>query len=89
MGRPSHGADSVGLFVGRDAVVEFLTAFWDEQTDQRRHIFTNVVVSDLTGTSGVVHTYLLLTSSTPTKRTQCAGSGRAMLGRYRSILPNP
>ena len=49
---------------GRDALVEFLTAFWDEQTDQRRHIFTNVVVSDLTGTSGVAHAYLLLTAST-------------------------
>ncbi|MDH3684383.1 MAG: nuclear transport factor 2 family protein [Acidimicrobiia bacterium] len=58
------GIDSVGPPMGRDAVVEFLTAFWDEQTDQRRHIFTNVVVSDLTGTSGVAHAYLLLTAST-------------------------
>lgn len=58
------GTDSVGPFVGRDAVVEFLTAFWDEQSDQRRHIFTNVVVSDLTATSGVAHAYLLLTAST-------------------------
>ena len=45
-------------------MVEFLTAFWDAQTDQRRHTFTNVVVSDLTGTSGVAHAYLLLTAST-------------------------
>jgi len=58
------GTDSVGPLMGRDAVVEFLTAFWDEQTDQRRHIFTNVVVSDVTEASGVVHAYLLLTAST-------------------------
>lgn len=58
------GTDSVGPFVGREAVVEFLTAFWDEQTDQRRHVFTNVVVSDLTDRTGVAHAYLLLTAST-------------------------
>lgn len=58
------GIDSVGPFVGREAVVDFLAAFWDEQTDQRRHIFTNVVVSDLTATSGVAHAYLMLTAST-------------------------
>jgi hypothetical protein len=37
---------------------------WDEQTDQRRHIFTNVVVSDLSGSEGVAHAYLMLTAST-------------------------
>ena len=58
------GADVVGPFVGRDALVEFLTGFWDEQTDQRRHIFTNVVVSDITETTGVAHAYLMLTAST-------------------------
>ncbi|MDA3040542.1 MAG: nuclear transport factor 2 family protein [Actinomycetota bacterium] len=57
------GNNGVGPLLGRDAVVEFLTAFWDEQTDQRRHIFTNVVVSDLTATAGVAHAYLLLTAS--------------------------
>lgn len=58
------GADTVGPFEGRDAVVDFLTAFWDEQDDQRRHIFTNVVVGDLAGSTGVAHAYLLLTAST-------------------------
>jgi nuclear transport factor 2 (NTF2) superfamily protein len=57
------GTDRVGPFTGRDAVVEFLTDFWDDQTDQRRHIFTNVVVSDLTGSDAVAHAYLLLTAS--------------------------
>ena len=58
------GTDDVGPFVGRDALVEFLASFWDEQTDQRRHIFTNVVVSDITDTTAVAHAYLLLTAST-------------------------
>lgn len=58
------GTESVGPFLGRDAVVEFLATFWDEQTDQRRHIFTNVVTSDLTETTGVAHAYLMLTAST-------------------------
>jgi hypothetical protein len=57
------GADQVGPFVGRDAVVAFLAGFWDVQTDQRRHIFTNVVVDDLTGTTATAHAYLLLTAS--------------------------
>ena len=58
------GTDGVGPFTGRDAVVEFLSAFWDEQTDQRRHIFTNVVVSDLSDWAAVAHAYLMLTAST-------------------------
>ncbi|MFT7598758.1 MAG: hypothetical protein ACI8TP_001682 [Acidimicrobiales bacterium] len=58
------GIDGVGPFVGREAVVEFLASFWDEQTDQRRHIFTNVVVSNLSETTGVAHAYLMLTAST-------------------------
>ncbi|MGF1595697.1 MAG: nuclear transport factor 2 family protein [Acidimicrobiales bacterium] len=58
------GSDRVGPHEGRDAVTAFLTAFWDVQTDQRRHIFTNVVVSEQTATAAVAHAYLLLTAST-------------------------
>ena len=57
------GLDQVGPFEGRDAVVAFLAEFWDIQTDQRRHIFTNIVVEDLTGGTAVAHAYLLLTAS--------------------------
>jgi SnoaL-like domain len=58
------GADQVGPYEGRDAVVTFLTDFWAVQTDQRRHIFTNVVVTEVTGSAAVAHAYLLLTAST-------------------------
>jgi hypothetical protein len=58
------GGEAVGPFTGRDAVVEFLVGFWAIQTDQRRHIFTNVVVDELGPSEAVAHAYLLLTAST-------------------------
>jgi hypothetical protein len=64
VGGLGHGGEGVGPFEGRDAVVEFLTGFWTVQTDQRRHIFTNVVVDELTGDGAVAHAYLLLTAAT-------------------------
>jgi len=57
------GTDQVGPFVGREVIVSFLTDFWAEQTDQRRHIFTNVIVDDLTDETAVAHAYLTLTST--------------------------
>ena len=57
------GGDRVGPFEGRDTLVSFLTDFWAVQTDQRRHIFTNVVVDLITETDAVAHAYLLLTAS--------------------------
>lgn len=57
------GVDRIGPFEGRDAVVDFLTEFWAEQTDQRRHIFTNVIVDDLAGDGAVAHAYLTLTAT--------------------------
>ena len=58
------GGDRVGPFEGREAVVSFLADFWAIQTDQRRHIFTNVVVDDLAADRAVAHAYLLLTATT-------------------------
>lgn len=57
------GVHAVGPLHGRSAVSDFLSGFWDEQVDQRRHLFTNVVVSPLSTTRSVAHAYLLLTSS--------------------------
>jgi ketosteroid isomerase-like protein len=57
------GQTSVGPFEGREAIVEWLAAFWDEQDDQRRHIFTNVIVQDLAADTAVAHAYLLLTGA--------------------------
>ena len=57
------GGDQVGPIVGRDDVVAFLADFWAIQTDQRRHIFTNVIIDDLTATTAVAHACLMLTAA--------------------------
>jgi hypothetical protein len=57
------GQTAVGPFRGRDAITDFLAEFWLTQTDQRRHMFTNVVVEDLSSSAARAHAYLLLTSA--------------------------
>ena len=57
------GGDAVGPFTGRDTVVAFLAEFWAIQTDQRRHVFTNVVVESITADTAMAHAYLILTAS--------------------------
>ncbi|HVX33933.1 MAG TPA: nuclear transport factor 2 family protein [Solirubrobacterales bacterium] len=57
------GTRQIGPFRGRKAIVEFLTGFWDEQADQRRHVFTNVVVDSLDGDRATAHAYLILLAS--------------------------
>jgi hypothetical protein len=57
------GTEAVGPFTGREAITGFLGEFWPNQVDQRRHVFTNVIIDDYTGTSAQVHAYLLLMSS--------------------------
>ena len=63
------GTTAVGPFVGREAIVEFLTGFWSDQTDQRRHIFTNIVIDGLTSHEATAHAYLLLTASSDSMMT--------------------
>jgi hypothetical protein len=55
--------EQVGPFVGRQAIVDWNTDFWKVQDDQRRHVFTNVIIDDLSDTEAVAHAYLLLTSA--------------------------
>lgn len=57
------GSEQVGPFVGREAVVEFLSGWWDEIIDQRRHVFTNVVVDELGDDTATAHAYLVLFAS--------------------------
>jgi hypothetical protein len=57
------GTTPMGPFNGRDAIVAFLMEFWEVQVDQRRHIFTNVILQDLTATEATAHGYLLLTAA--------------------------
>lgn len=57
------GRDKVGPFQGREEILEWLTGFWLQQTDQRRHIFTNVVIDELGPAEATAHAYLMLTAS--------------------------
>src|ERR1700761_4704400 len=58
------GTQPLGPFTGREVIVDWLMTFWAQQTDQRRHRFTNVIVQDLTPTTVTAHAYLLLTAAT-------------------------
>jgi hypothetical protein len=76
------GIEPIGPFEGRTAVVEFLTSFWDEQDDQRRHIFANVVVDELLADSATAHAYvILLRSSDATMTPLTSGPFRLELAR--------
>jgi len=57
------GVDQIGPHKGRGAVVTWLSGFWNEQNDQRRHLFTNVIVDEPCGMEITAHAYLLLASS--------------------------
>jgi hypothetical protein len=57
------GIEPVGPFAGRAAIVDFLAGFWDEQSDQRRHVFTNVVLDDVGREQATAHAYLILLGS--------------------------
>jgi hypothetical protein len=71
------GTEQVGPFEGRAAIVDFLTGFWNEQTDQRRHVFTNVVVDALEADRASAHAYLQLLASAD------ASTGTETAGPYR------
>jgi hypothetical protein len=60
------GQHPVGPYVGRERIVEWLADVWGAQTDQRRHIFTNVVTQDLTDDTATAHAYILLTAADDT-----------------------
>lgn len=57
------GTEPVGPFHGREALIEFLTDFWTVQRDQRRHIFSNVVIDHIDTDTATAHAYLMLTSA--------------------------
>lgn len=59
-----EGTQQVGPFNGRTAIRQFMGDFFPNQVDQRRHVFTNILIDDYTGTSATAHTYLLLMGST-------------------------
>jgi SnoaL-like domain len=57
------GTEDYGTYEGRDAVVAWLTAYWDRTRDQRRHIVTSAMVDELAEASARVTTMLLVTAA--------------------------
>jgi hypothetical protein len=57
------GSSTVGPHVGREAILEFMTGFWPDQLDQRRHMIMNVIVEEQTDADATVLSYHLLMSA--------------------------
>lgn len=54
----------VGPFVGRDAVMDWFTRFWPVQKDQRRHVFSNLIVEEADDTHVVAYAVLQMYGAT-------------------------
>lgn len=80
------GTTSIGPYVGRDVFLKWLTAFWGEQRDQRRHIVLNPIVDDLTSTTARVSSLMLLTSTeNATFRATTAGFYRTAMRKESGV----
>ena len=76
------GRDRVGPFTGRTDIVVWLMGFWPQQSDQRRHIFTNVVIDDIGPATATAHAYLMLTAAAnATVSTETVGPYRLQLAK--------
>lgn len=71
------GETTVGPHRGRDTVLSWISAFWDHQRDQRRHVVTNFLVEELGETTATAMAYLLLLGSSN------SSSGLEAAGIYR------
>ncbi len=54
----------VGPFVGRDAVLGWITRFWDVQKDQRRHVFSNLIVESVRGDEVIAYAIMQIFGAT-------------------------
>jgi hypothetical protein len=57
------GEDPLGPFVGRDAIVAWMSGFWESQHDQRRHMIVNTVIEDHTESAALAQAYQVLTAA--------------------------
>jgi 3-phenylpropionate/cinnamic acid dioxygenase small subunit len=54
--------DLVGPFEGRDAIMGLMSSSLESQTDQRRHLTTNIIIRSEDGSKAVTESYLTLTA---------------------------
>lgn len=57
------GRDRVEPIHGAQAIADWLAGFWNTQSDQRRHVFTNLMVGEPDADRSTTHAYLVLLSS--------------------------
>jgi hypothetical protein len=57
------GTSSTGPFNGRSEIISFMKGFWPNQSDQRRHNITNVIVESQSEKTVNVMAYLVLMSA--------------------------
>ncbi len=68
------GSEQMGPYEGHAEVMKHFTDHHAIQTDQRRHVTTNVVIDDATATSATVTSYLsLLVTDEGSTRLQATG----------------
>jgi hypothetical protein len=58
-----RGEQRRGPFEGRAAIVAFMSGLWPQQTDQRRHMILNHLVTALAEQTGTILSYHLLVSA--------------------------
>jgi hypothetical protein len=76
------GRDRVGPVRGPGDIAAWLAGFWEHQQDQRRHVFTNLVVTAQCADEAEAHAYLvLLGTHGATTTTVSAGPYRFRLRR--------
>lgn len=59
-----HGDTVIGPFTGRDEVVRYMSSFWDDQLDQRRHMIMNPMITEQDDDAATILSYHLLVSAT-------------------------
>jgi hypothetical protein len=80
------GASTVGPHIGRDAILEFMTAFWPEQSDQRRHMIMNVIVEEQADADATVLAYhLLMSAATGVLKAVTSGFYRAEMRKTGGV----
>jgi len=57
------GKSTLGPFNGRSEVMNFMKGFWPNQSDQRRHNITNVIVESQSEKTAIILAYLVLMSA--------------------------
>jgi hypothetical protein len=57
------GGEALGPFEGREAIVAWMSGFWETQHDQRRHMIVNTVIEEQSEGAALAQAYQVLTAA--------------------------